>query len=485
MNELNRRDFLKALGGAAVLTQFPLLSGCGKSARNIPVADLLKEVRQLQGGLSAFPDNPVAVAYDPSVYRYPRLRDVEGWFRGQSDVYPLVEKAMMLLNKENPENPFSKIINKGDTVVIKPNWGTQYLFPKPVTHPSVVVPVIEYAVKAGAAKIVIVEGPMTLYRSQKYFWGRAFVNAIGLVQELRKRYPDVEFRFQDANDDQFYWVELGDITAFKGVYDVPQLDHDGHTGFTRDLFFQVADATGYNPGGYKLGIYAIAKSYLEGDVFINVPKLKTHGWTGITAALKNLMGLNLRTTAHFMTPEIMAEYSRKPDFAMYRESPIRDVPHYSKASWDGKGFVNRKLIGYENDILWRSLCDLNRLIRYTDKSGKMHNTHQRRYAVVVDGIIGTDRGGPVSPSTVESNAVIAGFDPVAVDGICLRIMNWNYKQVRLVKNINELTSYPVGSLNKVEEHLVGVDLKSPVFSKYYIPPANFSDDVLSPGTVKI
>lgn len=485
MDNITRRDFLKAIGGAAVLSQVPLLNGCSKSARNISFADLLKEVRQIQTSLSAFPQNPVAVAYDPSVHSYPRLRDVQGWFRDQSEVYPLVEKAMMLLNKDNPENPFSSLIHEGDSVVIKPNWGTQYLFPKPVTHPSVVVPVIEYAVKAGAAKITIVEGPMTLYRSQKYFWGRAFVNAVGLVDELRKRYPHVQFRFQDANDDQFYWVELKDASTFTGAYDVPQLDHDGHTGFTRDLFFQVADAAGYNPGGYQLGIYAIAKSYLEGDVFINIPKLKTHGWSGITAALKNVMGLNLRTTSHFMKPEVMEEYARKPDFALYRESPIRDVPHYSTASWNGKGFVNRKLIGYENDILWRSLFDLNKLIRYADKAGKMQSSFQRRYAVVVDGIIGTDRGGPVSPSTVESNAIIAGFDPVAVDGICLRLMNWNYKQVRLVRNINEQSTYRVGSLDHVEDHLIGVDLKSPAFSKYYVPPANFSDEVLAPGTVKI
>ena len=132
------------------------------------------------------------------------------------------------------------------------------------------------------------------------------------------------------------------------------------------------------------------------------------------------MGINIRTTSHFLSPEVVAEYQDNKEFALYRESPLRDVPHYSKASWNGKGFVNRKLIGYENDILWRSLCDLNKLIRYADKSGKMHTSFQRRYAVVVDAIIGTDRGGPVSPSTVETNAIVAGFDPVAVDAACLR-----------------------------------------------------------------
>lgn len=485
MNQLTRRDIVKALGTAALVSQFPFLTSCGKTGRNISYRELLDQVKELHRSLSAFPANPVAIAWNPEVGDYPPLRKVETWFREKNNVYPLVEKAMMLLNKENPENPFGEIIRPGDTVVIKPNWGTQYLFPKPVTHPGVVVPVIEYAVKAGASKIILIEGPMTLYRSQKYFWGPAFVNVHALLQELRKRHPQVEFRFQDANDDQFVWVELGDASTFSGVYDVPQLDHDGHTGFVRDIFFNAADATGYSPGKYKLGIYAIARSYLEGDVFIGVPKLKTHGWSGITAALKNLMGMNLRTTSHFLPPDAMKEYQKMSDFRTYRESPLRDVPHYSRASWDGKGFVNRKLIGYENDILWRSLSDLNKLIRYADKNGKMHSTYQRRYAVVVDAIIGTDRGGPVSPSTVESNAIVAGFDPVAVDAACLRLMNWNSRYVRLVNNIDQLKSYRVGSAGELQENLVGIDLKSPAFSKYYIPPANFSDEVLAPHTLKI
>src|SRR5262249_38454094 len=181
--------------------------------------------------------------------------------------------------------------------------------------------------------------------------------------------------------------------------------------------------------------------------------------------------------SHFVPPETMTEYEKNPDFALYRESPLRDVPHYSKASWNGTGFTDRKLIGYDNDILWRSLCDLNKLIRYTDKNGKMHDSYQRRYAVVVDAIIGTDRGGPVSPSTVQTNAIVAGFDPVAVDAACLRLMNWNVQQVRLVKNADALPSYRFGSIGKLEEEMIGVNLKSPAFSKYYVPPSNFSDEL--------
>lgn len=486
MSDISRRDFVKMLAAAGAISQFPGIIGCrGKAAGNVPFDRLLKEVQQLQRSLSAFPANPVSVAWDPNVDEYPPTRKIERWFRGESSVYPLVEKALMLLNKDNPENPLSGIIRKGDTVVVKPNWGTQYLFPLPVTHPSVIVPIIEYAVKAGASRVVIAEGPMTLYRSQKYFWGPAFINAYNLVKELKRRHSGVEFRFQDANDDQFYWVALEDASAFSEIYSEADLDHDGHTGFLRNMFFNVPDCTGYNPGKYRIGLYAVARSFLDADVFISVPKLKTHGWSGITAALKNHMGTTLRTTSQYMPESTMLEYQKHPDFASYRESPLRDVPHYKTEYWDGKGFVKRKLIGYENDVLWRSLGDLNRAARYADKTGKMHDSFQRRYLTVVDAVISTDRGGPTSPSTVATSAIVAGFDPVAVDSVCLRMMNWNYERIRLVKNVNEFKTYPVGSIGKIEEEVIGASLNSAAFSKFFVPPANYSDEVLAPKTVKL
>ena len=121
---MDRRDFLRLAGGTALLYGTPFLSSCSKTARNQSAAEILTEVRKIQSSLSAFPKNPVAVAYDAGVNYYPRLRDVSGWFRDKSNVYPLVEKAIMLMNRDNPENPFSKIVKPGDTVVIKPNWGT-------------------------------------------------------------------------------------------------------------------------------------------------------------------------------------------------------------------------------------------------------------------------------------------------------------------------------------------------------------------------
>jgi len=172
----------------------------------------------------------------------------------------------------------------------------------------------------------------------------------------------------------------------------------GTPDFSAICFFNVADASGYNPGKYRTGLYAVSKSFLDADVFINVPKLKTHGWSGITAALKNVMGTTIRTTSHYLPEKVMTEYMKRSDYALYRESPLRDVPHYKVEYWNGTGFVDRKLIGYDNDVLWRSLADLNRVVRYVDKDGKLQGASQRKYVAIVDAILGTDRGVPSAPA---------------------------------------------------------------------------------------
>ena len=74
--EFDRREFLKLLGSATLLSQIPLLGGCGKSAHNVSPSQLLQEVKKIQSSLSSFPENPVAIAWDPSVDHYPRLREV-------------------------------------------------------------------------------------------------------------------------------------------------------------------------------------------------------------------------------------------------------------------------------------------------------------------------------------------------------------------------------------------------------------------------
>ena len=164
---MSRRDFLGhagrcgalVLGGGAAL----MTAGCGEKVESKPsTIARVKATHQRLGGL---PENPVAVAQSERPLRYPPVGRPSDYDRENNPCYPLVEEALMLLNPGDLENPLGNVVQPGDVVVIKPNWCTQYLFPIPITHPSLVHAVAELAAEAGAAKVRIVEAPMTMTHS--------------------------------------------------------------------------------------------------------------------------------------------------------------------------------------------------------------------------------------------------------------------------------------------------------------------------------
>lgn len=487
MNEIRkpalpRRSFLQ---GAAAALAMPGLIGCSNKSGGVrPLGEIMREVAAQHREYGPLPPNPVAVAWDPSVNTYPSIHDPMSFHQSVSEVYGLTARALMMLNPENPENPLSNLIRPGDVVTVKPNWCTQYKFPFPITHPSVVFPIVEFALKAGASKVKIVESAFTISRvGCEFFWTPNFVGAYRLAEVLSELNGGADVSFTDGNNDDWVWIDLDDYSELSPI-EMARLDHDGHNGFEKNMFFDVEDCRGFNPKRYKQGRYAIAKSYLDSDVFINVPKLKTHIITGITIALKNMMGLNIRSTIHRMPPDVLKHYESLPDYAQYRESPYRDVPHYDRSTvgtvdkpWESP--EGRFHSGPGNDILWRTLADLNKIIHYAGVDGKVYPTPQRRYLNVVDAIVGTDRGGPISDSIVYSNCIVAGADPVGVDAACALLMGWNPEVLNLVKNSSEIAALNFGKSGEIHKRIVGVDRGADCFKQRYIPPTTYDDPRLN------
>jgi uncharacterized protein (DUF362 family) len=482
--DLSRRKFLtNSLKASLLFTPniFPFISSCSSKSSSIPTfSSQIKEVKRILANTQTR-ENPIAICWDPGINSYPSIWNIEGYFRENNPVYPLVEKVLMLLNRENPENPLTNLINKGDVVVIKPNWCTERRFPMPITHPSIILPIIEYCIKAGAKEIRIVEAPMTLNLSQKFFWGKGFLNIVGIIDILSKKYPQTIIKFQDGNDDDFCWVDLG-VHSNLSDYQIENLTCNGDVGLLHNMFFDVKDYKGFNPKKYKTGLYAVAKSFLDCDVFINVPKLKTHLWSGLTIALKNLMGITLRSTSHFLSSESLKFYTQKENLKKYRESGMRDVPHFDKSKY---AIDKLKAIGFENDVLWRSLADLNKIMIYVSKDGILRNTPQRKYLNIVDGIVGTDRDGPISTSIVRSNVIIGGVDPVKVDSACCRIMGWNPKMIKLIENLSKIKDFKLGEYFDIDKDLIGIPKNSRAFNQFYIPPVTYSDKMIAPFSVKV
>ena len=237
------------------------------------------------------------------------------------DVSTAVEKAIELTGGLD--------INAGDVVVIKPNAKN----PAPpgygiITDPRVVEAVINLSFQRGAKKVKIAEG--AAYPSGAYNTFAAF-EAIGIT-EIAKRWN----------------VELVDLNSYDSI----------------DI-----DVT----GGLVLDWVRVGKSVIEADVVINVPVLKTHKATLISACVKNI----------------------------------------------GVGCATRE----EKKRLHRLGIDEGLVDVYSVVPTTYH---------LVDGIVALEGDGPNLPpgKSRPLGLLIAGKDGVAVDTVCTKIMGFDPADVK-------------------------------------------------------
>lgn len=201
------------------------------------------------------------------------------------------------------QNPLGEIVKPGDTVFIKPNWvaskwrescphkDTLYCV---ITHPHVIEAVADYVAEAlqGKGQIIIGDNPsidadfgelMEFTEIEKiktkYNVPVSILDLRPLVcDDLRnygKKYLMVEQLGDPAGKVE---VNLGresllygiDPTRFRGVFDERDETVASHSGDTQ--------------------LYTYARSLYDADVYISIPKLKTHQKVGATLNLKGLVG---------------------------------------------------------------------------------------------------------------------------------------------------------------------------------------------------
>jgi uncharacterized protein (DUF362 family) len=137
-----------------------------------------------------------------------------------------------------------RFVKQGDKVVIKPNMS----FPNPpdwgtTTHPDVVKELTRMCVEAGASSVLILDNPL---RSAELCLERSGVR--------------------------------------KACADLPQTQVQGPTN---KAFYEEVKV----PEGKALSSTMVMKKVLESDVLIAAPVAKSHSATGVSMALKGMMGL--------------------------------------------------------------------------------------------------------------------------------------------------------------------------------------------------
>ncbi len=380
-------------------------------------------------------------------------------------VYAAVRAALLgagldVANFGRPEwNPLGDLVGRGRRIVLKPNFirhwnpNEEATLESVITHGSVLRAIADYAFIAAGPEgsVAIAEAPQ-----HDCDWDRV-ADAVGL-RALVAFYDDALGRELETIDLRREAVTYTDgvITERRTLPGDPAgyrvVDLGAQSAFaSSDLDPQRFRGADYDPGptvSHHTGgrhEYLLSETVLSADLVVNLPKLKTHKKTGVTLALKNLVGIN--GDKNYLPHHCVGgasdggdEFpggaavdrwrSRATEVArsiMKRGLGQRLVRIVRKAEWAVRGddFI-RSGNWYGNRTTWRMCHDLNKCLYYSDAKGFYpdRDTPVRRVLTVLDGVVAGEGEGPLAPRDVPLGAVLASADPVALDVAAVHLMGF-------------------------------------------------------------
>jgi len=428
---------------------------------------------------------PKQKPYHPNV-KYPEYSI--GEFSDEINlVYDMVRQSLLGLELDKTNfgtkewNPLGGLIKKGETVFIKPNLMAQAVKYDPniwepaITHGSVLRAVVDYVYKAldGEGRIFIGDGPQT-DSDIGLILERTGITAIA---DFYKRKLNFDITFLDLRNE--FWVDqegiLVETIKLQGDPEgtarfnlgaksyFAEFDHLKRTYY--GAFYDIEETNKHHSNG--LHEYLICKTPIECDVFINVPKLKTHKKVGMTLNLKSLVGINgdKNWLPHYVmgSPENLGDQFDKlhireklenkfvvaaKKILLKRNKAIQFVAKKTRKLaykiFGDTEEVIRSGNWYGNDTCWRMALDLNKLLLYGKPDGQFRTDGSRKkYFSVVDGIVSMEGNGPAGGTAVNSGLILAGSDPLNVDLTAAKIIGLDYRKLQLLQRAYDSNALPI------------------------------------------
>lgn len=372
--------------------------------------------------------------------------------------------------------PLAGLVVPGDTVVVKPNLVYDRVSdPRAaLTNGSLVQAVCDLVLDAlgGRGRVVIADVPLQSARFD------AVVRDTGLdrvmahyrrqgapveLLDLRQEYLRVDGTRHRGlerlpGDPLGYALvnlgaasELEELGAYRSRFAVGDYDQD---------------STAKSHMSSQRNEYLIPRTILAANVLINVPKLKTHKKSGITCALKNFVGIcgHKSYLPHFREgrpkdggDEFAIDHAiktlQRATIERLKTTPAglyRAVRSLGRivlrlATWGEPADLRRVMGGswHGNDTLWRTILDLNKIARYADRDGRLHDTPQRRHLCIVDGVYSGENDGPILPDVRHDGILLAGMNALLIDLVVCLLMGVDPEGIKQVRRGFDIGRFPL------------------------------------------
>jgi uncharacterized protein (DUF362 family) len=381
-----------------------------------------------------------------------------------SDIYedfPLLKSLMSGLINDNLK--YEDVKNK--KILLKPNWVTHSKKKSDNiclrTHDNFLLAALEIILEKKPSKVIIGDAPI-----QGCSWDKMIEQTFyKKIKELSTQYSvPIEIKdfrrrvFDPSQNDPV--AERTPITEYV-IFDLGKDSFLEPISVNQKNIFRV---TNYNPDrlaeSHTLGThkYCITKELFDVDIVISLPKIKTHQKTGITGALKNLVGVNgdkdylphhriggtgfggdcypgrnyLRLWSELALDNANRRQGKYMYFLWIKISTIlwrltkRSKVHHIAAAW------------YGNDTTWRMVLDLNKIAVYGKADGSLSDIPQRTLFSLCDGIIGGQGNGPLKPEPLPLGVICFSNNSAVTDISMALLMRFDFQRMPLLEKAYDL-----------------------------------------------
>ena len=376
-------------------------------------------------------------------------------------------------------NPLGDWIAPGETVLLKPNWvkaehpretlldGSSW--ESVVTHPSLVRAMADYCFRAvgPGGRVWVADAPQT---DSSWVLLSARLALDSLEEHYRRR--GLDFSLMDLRKEEWR-AEAGVIVERRQLPGDPlgytAFDLGGASEFARHhgegryygADYDEREVNRHHSGGRHE--YLLARSAVAADAVISMPKLKTHKKTGITAGLKNLVGVNgdknwlpHHTECGWSLPGderpvdgrwgSACRIAERTAVRWLRRASLRwpglaPVLHQRARSLGTGVFGDTESVIRSgnwagNDTCWRMCLDLNKLVFYGRPDGSLRRpgaAARKRYFVLADGWVAGEGSGPMNPDPVDARLLLFGAHPATADAGAAVLMGFDPDRIPLVR----------------------------------------------------